>query len=160
VGQDTNPSVGEAATMDFDSVFNAFRASHTTMVAPGSYSDVTWGDHGASTYQATFVNGDLTLDGDSKGAGALVVEGSLTISGKLQFVGVIIVRGDLRITGAAADVRTYGSLVVGQTLMAVEPDPVLGSGGNAEFYFSSEGIAKAVSLLGSTYGILYWNDLK
>ena len=160
VGQDPNPSIGEAGSMDIDSVFNAFKASHTTLVAPGSYSDVTWGDDGASAYQVTFVNGDLTLDGDSKGAGALVVEGSLTITGKLEFVGIIIVRGDLRITGGSSDVRTYGSLVVGQTLMAVEPDPTSGSGGNAEFYFSSEGIARAVSLLGSTYSILYWNDLK
>jgi len=29
--------------MDFDSVFNAFKASRTTLIAPGSYSDVDVG---------------------------------------------------------------------------------------------------------------------
>jgi hypothetical protein len=32
--------------------------------------------------------------------------------------------------------------------------------GTADLYYSSVGIAKAMSMVGATYTILYWNEIK
>jgi len=158
VGSGGTPSVGEESGMDFDSIFNAFKATQDNMVAPATYDAVVWGNYAASDALVTYCNGDLKLTGEGSGSGALVVEGNLTITGQFEFVGVVIVKGDVRLVGGGAGVHIWGTLLIGQTLSAVDPE--MGVSGNAEIYYSSAGLATASGLLGSSYTVLYWRDLK
>ncbi|MGH9286336.1 MAG: hypothetical protein ACRD0M_11790, partial [Acidimicrobiales bacterium] len=147
------PSIGESTAMDFDQLFNAFKAGRENVVAPGSYTDVAWGNFAAADHTVTYCNGDLHLSGDGSGSGVLVVEGSLTLAGRFEFAGVVIVRGDVRLTGGGSGIHIYGGLLIGQTLTAFDPDPALGVTGNADVFFSSAALAAAAGLLGSTYSV-------
>lgn len=160
IGQGSNPSVGETSLLDFDLLFNSFKAARTHVIDPGSYSDAELGDYAASDNRVTVCNGNLQLTGNGIGSGVLVVEGSLTISGTFEFVGVVIVRGDVRIVGGGAGVQIYGSLMIGESLTALDTDPEVGVLGNAKVMFSSVGLGMASGLLGSNYTALYWNVIK
>ena len=72
-------------------------------------SNPLFGDSTASDYRDTYVNGDLALAGQLKGAGVLVVEGDLFISGQVQWDGMIVVRGNVTISGGGGGVHLYGS---------------------------------------------------
>jgi hypothetical protein len=101
--------------MDFDGIFNAFKASRTNVVAPGTLANVTWGDYATNNFMVTYCNGDVHLTGQGKGAGVLVIDGSLDMTGKFEFVGVVIVRGDVRMSGGGNGVHVYGTLMIGQS---------------------------------------------
>ncbi len=160
IGQGGIPSIGESGAVDFDTIFNAFKASATNIVIPGTYSNVVWGDYATSDNRVTYCNGDLHLSGDGSGSGVLIVEGSLTMSGKFTFVGLVIVKGDVRLTGGGSGVHIFGSAMIGQSLTAIDVDPELGVSGNADIKYSSVGLAMASGLMGTTYSVLYWNDIK
>lgn len=160
IGTGANPSIGESGAMDFDSVFNGFKASKSNVIVPGTYSNVAWGNDAANDYKVTYCNGDVHLSGDGKGAGALVIEGSLTMSGKFEFVGLVIVRGDVKLTGGGSGVHIFGSLMIGKTLSALDPDMDLSMTGNADVRYSSVGLSKATALLSGTYSVMYWNVIK
>jgi len=160
IGSGGIPSVGETPALDFDEVFNAFKASQTNTIAPGSYDNVIWGDYATADHQVTYCSGDLHLSGDGRGAGVLIVEGAVTFSGRFEFVGLVIVRGDVRMTGGGSGIHIYGSLMVGKSISAIDPDLDLNMTGNADVVYSSVGLATAASLLSPNYSVLYWNDLK
>ena len=161
IGTGPIPSITESGAIDFDALFNAFKASRTNVVTPGTYSNVsTWGDYATNNYKVTYCNGDLHLTGTGKGAGILVVEGQLTMSGTFDFTGIVIVRGDVRMTGGGSGVHIFGNLLIGTSLTALDPDLDLTLSGTADLYYSSVGIAKAMSMVGATYTILYWNEIK
>jgi hypothetical protein len=160
IGQGSDPSIGESGALDFDRVFNNFKAVSSNVVAPGSYNDVAWGNNAANSYEVTYCNGDLTLGGSGKGAGTLIVEGSLTLTGTFDFVGLVIVKGDVRLRGGGGGIHVWGSLMIGQTLTAIDPTADLSLNGTADVWYSSAALAKAASLLGNNYNVLYWNDLK
>jgi hypothetical protein len=82
------------------------------------------------------------------------------MSGSFTFVGIIIVRGDVQIVGGGAGIHTYGSMLVGQTLTAVDPSADVKVAGTADLLYSATAIAKAASLLANNTAVLYWNDLK
>ncbi len=160
IGQGGMPSVGEAGSVDFDTIFNGYKASATSIVSAGTHSNVAWGDYATGDNRVTYCNGDLHLSGDGSGSGVLIVEGSLTMSGKFTFVGVVIVKGDVRLTGGGSGVHIFGTAMIGQSLTAIDTDPELGLSGNADIKYSSVGLAMASGLMGTTYSVLYWNDIK
>jgi hypothetical protein len=159
-GQGSDPSIGESGNVEFDTVFNAFKASPNTKVVPGTYSSVAWGDHLTDDYRVTYGSGDLHLSGTGHGAGVLLVDGNLTISGSFTFVGLVIVRGDLRVTGGGSAIHIYGSVMVGETLTAIDTDADLTVSGTADILYSSAALARTSQLLVKSTTVLYWNDLK
>jgi len=58
---------------------------------------------------------ELTLSGDSSGAGILLVEGDLEIQGSFNWYGVIIVTGSLRSTGGSTTVNITGAVLAGDS---------------------------------------------
>lgn len=153
------PSINETEEIDFDTVFNWFKAAPgKTLVAPGTYSGASWGSDKTNDYRVTYCTGDLHMSGASQGAGVLIVDGSLSVTGQFEFAGIVIVRGDVKITGGGSKIHIYGSLFVGKTLST--DDATLKVGGTADVIFSSKAITRASSLLGNTYDLLYWNILK
>lgn len=152
------PSISETDLIDFDTVFNWFKAAPgKNQISPGTYSNVSWGSDQTNDYRVTYCNGDLMASGACVGAGALVVDGSLTISGDFKFAGIVIVRGDVKLTGGGNKIHIYGSLYIGQTLTT---DTGVTVSGTADVLYSSSALSKASALLGPTYSLLYWNILK
>ncbi len=164
MGQGGVPSIGETAPVDFDGLFKAFKESRSFQVDPGSYTNVVWGNDATGSYQVTYTKGDVRLSGNGKGAGVLVVDGSLILSGKFQFVGLVMVRGDVRLTGGGSEIHVFGSMMIGQTLTAIDPvsilDPIdVRLSGNSEVRYSSLALARAKALLRPGYAVLYWKNL-
>jgi len=58
---------------------------------------------------------ELTLSGNSSGAGILLVEGDLAIQGSFNWYGVIIVTGSLRSTGGSTTVNVTGAVLAGDS---------------------------------------------
>jgi hypothetical protein len=160
LGLGTNPSIGEVKDVDFNALFNGFKNSQKTVVEPGTYANVGWGDYQANDYRVTYSKGDLHLSGTGKGAGVLLLEGSLFMSGSFTFVGMILVKGDVQVTGGGNGVHLYGSAMIGQTLTAGEPSTDLKVTGTADLLYSSKALAKVSGLLPPSLTVLYWNDLK
>ena len=157
VGQGTNPSVGEVDGDLLESVFNNFAAMKDNTLTPGTYTDPTMGTLAAP--KITYVKGDIHLSGSGNGAGILLVDGSVEISGTLDFKGLVIVLGDVKLTGGGAGIHVYGSMMVGESLTAIDltsNDVTLS--GNADVYYSSEVLSKIEANLVPTYSIAYYDD--
>jgi Tfp pilus assembly protein PilX len=108
----------------------------------GPQTDINIGT--TSNPQVTYVNGDLTLTGNTTGAGILVVTGTLTISGTGGFQGIILVigKGNFVYKGGGS-AEFDGAVLVAQTLdsaghtLSTLGEPVVdwsGGGGNGIFY--------------------------
>ncbi len=160
-GLGTTPSVGENATaIDIDALFNALKLKKDQQLAGATYSGVTWGT--PSSYQVTYVLGDLHLSGTGTGAGVLLVDGNLTMSGQFTFQGLVIVRGDVSQVGGGSGIHIYGTLIVQQTFTMVDPVD-FDVAGTADLKYSSQAIANTETFLassGSQYTVLYWNNIK
>jgi hypothetical protein len=65
----------------------------------------------------------------------------------------------VRLTGGGAGVHVYGSMLVGQSLTAIDPD---GSGvtvtGNADVLYSSSVLRQLEQSLGASYSVVYYDD--
>jgi hypothetical protein len=154
------PSIGETSGVDFNQIYSAVMRTTRTTIDPATYTDPSWGDWKTDNYKITYCPGDLHLSGIGQGAGVLVVDGSLTMSGTFTYVGLIVVRGDVSIVGGGAGIHTYGSVLVGQTLTAIDPSADVMVAGTADLRYSATAIAKAAALLPNNTAVLYWNDLK
>jgi hypothetical protein len=150
-GAGTSPSIAEKLGVDADALFAQFKGSKKTVIASGTYSNVTWGDFSANRFQVTYAKGDVHLSGSGKGAGVLLVDGALSISGRFDFVGVIIARGDVKVTGEGKGVHLYGTVMTGQSLTI---------SGTTHLLYSSMAVSRAFGLLGPSYLVLYWKDLR
>ena len=153
LGQGGQPSIGEVPKVETDSLFDEFKARRSKVVAPGTYTDVNWGNWATNDFQVIHATGDVVLGGTAKGAGVLLVDGSLTLTGKTQFVGLIIVRGDMKLSGGGNQVKVYGSLVVSNSA-----EINFRATGSPEVKYSSWALAEAFKLLGH-YQVVYWDYL-
>lgn len=158
IGEGGTPSVEEVTDFDFDAVFEGFKSASGTQLTTGTYTDFSGGDWDTQDFQVTSAEGDVHLSGDATGAGVLVVDGTLTISGNLEFVGLVIVRGDLVIVGGGSAVQVYGSVMVDQTLTAVQPKADVTIAGNADVFYSSEALAAVGDNLLGDYGLVYYDE--
>lgn len=157
LGLGGTPSVGEVPAVDFDPIFDSLKANRTQEIPAGTHTSPEWGDASASSFPVTYTSGDLHLSGHGSGAGVLIVEGSLKITGQFQFNGLIIVRGDLTLSGGGAGVHVYGSVMVGESLTAVDPNEI-GIAGQADVYYSSQALDLVESSSSTTYTKVYYDD--
>jgi len=75
-----------------DIVHNVMNAATLTYPSGTSINAATFGT--TASPQVTVVNGDLSVSGNSNGAGILLVTGTLTFSGTFTYNGVILVIGN------------------------------------------------------------------
>ena len=118
----------------------------------------------AGAPQIIYVNGDLTLTGNTSGYGILAVTGDLTIKGNVSWNGLILVigKGDFQTsgtpsyTGAIIVANTLNSL--GQPLSALGPATFqVNGGGNGGVQYSSGCIAQATTM--STFHVTAIREL-
>jgi len=119
-------------------------AANPSNVYQGNQTDINIGSQASP--QITFVNGDLTMTGSTRGGGILIVTGTLTMSGNSGFYGVVLAIGKGVFQANGGGNGEYdGSILVAHTRDAngnVLPnlaDPVVnwsGGGGNGVYYNS------------------------
>ena len=143
--------------MDFDAVFDGLKSAQTATLPPGTHTSPTLGDHSLGVYPVTYASGDVHLSGQGSGAGVMILEGSLTITGQFRFVGLIIVRGDIVLKGGGAGVHVYGSVMVGESFTAIDPDSV-GVTGQADVIYSSEALSTVEGSLTAGFATVYYDD--
>ena len=156
VGRGGSPSVEEAGSFVVQAMFDQFKAVKTKQLAPGTYADAAMGTPEA--LEVTYVSGDLHLTGQGRGAGVLVVEGSVTITGQLEYQGLVIVLGDVRLSGGGSGVHIYGSLMVGETLTAIDSNSEVTMSGNADIFYSSQALQAVENFIGDSYAVVYYDD--
>jgi hypothetical protein len=108
--------------------------------------------------QIIYVNGDLSISGNTVGYGVLVVTGNLTISGTPNWNGIIMVvgKGNFTTSGTA---QYNGAVIVANTVDALgNPLPTFGpstinvnGGGRGGFQYSSGCIAMATRQIAGTF---------
>lgn len=118
----------------------------------------------AAAPQIIYVNGDLTLSGNTQGYGILVVTGTLTMQGSTGWNGIVLVigKGNLQTDGT---VQYYGTVFVANTLDALgNPLPTEGSatvsvngGGHGGIQYSSGCVNQASTL--STFHVMAIREL-
>jgi hypothetical protein len=64
----------------------------------------------------------------------------LTITGSLTFEGLILVNGDVRLSGGGAEIHVLGSLLVTDSLVAVDETNDVRITGTADVNYSSEAL--------------------
>lgn len=159
VGEGPSPSLMEKPGVQFDLVYNTFKNLATNKMAPGTYTSPTLGSWTDSAPLVSYANGDLHFSGKGSGAGVLVVDGSITITGQFTFYGMVIVKGDIRLSGGGAGVHTFGTVMVGQTITAIDPESseVVVSG-NADLFYSSAVLSRLENMLQARYSLVYYDE--
>ena len=148
------PSIEETQGVDINDLFDTWKAAQTSTVTGGTYDSVVMGSQ--SDLQVTYVTGDLHLTGAVGGGGVLLVDGSLTLTGEFTYWGLVIVRGDVRMAGGGGRKHIYGSLMVGQSMTALEEDMTIS--GTADLLYSSEMLARLDGLIRSEFDVAYYKD--
>lgn len=158
LGLGGEPSLNETEKVDLDGLFEGFESVQTQAYAPGTYTSPTMGT--IDDMEITYVSGDLHLSGSGQGAGVLLVDGSLEVVGQFTYYGVVIVRGDVKFTGGGAGIHTFGSVMVGESLTAVDPSSSeeMTIAGTADLFYSSEILAKVSAFLPPHYALAYYDD--
>ncbi|TAJ97025.1 hypothetical protein EPO44_12750 [bacterium] len=118
-------------------------------VVAGGATSVDLGSVGNE--RVVVVNGDLTLSGNTSGAGILVVKGKLTLNGNISYTGVILVIG----SGVMQRNGGGSGTISGGIIVAKVAGGVIGSGptlktngaGNSTIQYCSSGVNKAFSKL-------------
>jgi hypothetical protein len=157
-GIGASPSLGEQP-IDLKALIEEMKKLTTKTLVAGTYTGLIIGDPTKRDLPVTYVDGDLHLSGRSSGGGVLIVDGSVTMTGTFNFQGLILVSGDVRLSGGGAGIHILGSIMVEDSLTAVD----LGLtetklSGNSEVYYSSEAIDRAQAALPTRYSIAYYND--
>jgi hypothetical protein len=155
IGVGGSPSVTESTGVDVNAMFDAWSDIKTHEWAPGSYTDATFGS--INDMQVTYVAGDLHLTGSGIGSGVLLVDGSLTLTGEFTYHGLVIVRGDVRLAGGGARKLIYGTMMVGQSVTAVDGEDVTVSG-TADILYCSEILDRLSSLDPGEYVAVYYEE--
>jgi hypothetical protein len=154
LGEGGMPSLKETAPFDLNALFDTFKEAKTKDYTPGTYDNPNMGN--IDNMQISYASGDLHLSGTGKGAGVLLVDGSLEVTGQFTYYGLVIVRGDVKFTGGGSGIHTFGSVMVGQSLTAVDMD--MTSTGTADLYYSSEILTKVINFLPPHYAVVYYDD--
>ena len=152
------PSLAEQS-LDLKALIAQMKELTTNELVPGTYTNLVVGNPAKNELPVTYVDGDLHLSGNSSGGGVLIVDGSVTMTGKFNFQGLILVTGDVKLSGGGSGIHILGSLMVEDTLTAVDLDSSETKiSGNSEVYFSSAAIERAQAALPTRYSVAYYND--
>jgi hypothetical protein len=154
IGEGGMPSISETDGVDVNDMFDQWKAIQTQEVAAGTYDTALLGSQ--SDLQVTYVPGDLHLTGSITGGGVLLIDGSLTLTGEFTYWGLVIVRGDVRMAGGGGTKHIYGSLMVGQSMTAIEEDVTIT--GTADLLYSSEMLARLDDLQRAEFEVAYYKD--
>ena len=136
------------------SLMSTIKQSVTQPVITGPHSGLSSPGTLAAP-QIIYVNGDLTISGNTTGYGILAVTGTLTVSGNVGWNGIVLVVGKGNLASNGGGNNQYnGSVLVANTLDAAgNPLASLGSptfnwngGGGNGIYYSSGCIAQATTL--------------
>jgi hypothetical protein len=155
LGEGGTPSLKETAPIDLDGLFDSFKSVKTKDYTPGTYTSPTMGKIDAM--DITYVSGNLHISGNGKGAGVLIVDGSLEVTGQFTYYGLVMVRGDVKFSGGGAGIHTYGSVMVGESLTAVDSSDATVTG-TADLRYSSEILMKVMNFLPPHYAVVYYDD--
>lgn len=157
-GAGSLPSLGEAGGVDIAAIFDSFKSRMTQTLAPGTYTSPALGDWTDPVLPITYASGDLHFSGNGHGAGVLLVDGTVTVTGQFTFYGMLIVRGDIRLSGGGAGVHTYGTVMVGQSLTAVDPESDVTITGTADLFYSAAVLARLEDMLAAKYTVVYYDE--
>ena len=82
------------------------------------------------------------------------------MSGSFDFHGLLIVLGDLSLVGGGSVKHIYGSLMVGQSINAIEDDPEVTVTGTADVFYSSPVLDQVQTYVsgGATYDSIMYNE--
>ncbi|HEY3128482.1 MAG TPA: hypothetical protein VGL91_03430, partial [Acidobacteriota bacterium] len=114
-----------------------------------------------SSPKITYVDGDLTVDGNASGAGILIVKGNLEVGGAFTWDGVILVVGSGGINFHGVNESFIGGMYVenltksGNNFIAGPTTMTLS--GNTAFYYSSDMIRMGLRLL--PLEMLEWREI-
>ena len=161
LGAGASPSLGEVDTVDFAGLMDNYKQMATNVLPSGTYTTPSIGNYAANDFKITRVDGDLHLSGTSEGAGVLVVNGSLRVSGQLSFYGIVLVQGDITLVGGGSEIHTWGTVLVGESLTAVDPaglETELTVAGTADLFYSSAVLQKIQDILNAKYSVIYYDD--
>lgn len=158
MGAGGEPSVGEVEPVDVQGVFSDLKGAMTHEVPPGTYDEDSFGNL-ADDIRVTYVPGNLHLTGENEGAGALLVEGSLIMSGSFTFNGIVIALGDVSMTGGGSTIHVWGSLMVGQSINAIDSSEIKVTG-QADVVYSSAVLDKVQQFLAdrAAYGSIMYDE--
>ena len=154
LGQGGMPSISETSGVDVNDMFDQWNAMKTQEIAAGTYDTAFLGSQ--SDLQVTHVSGDLHLTGSIQGGGVLLIDGSLTLTGEFTYWGLVIVRGDVRMAGGGSTKHIYGSLMVGESMTAIDEDVTIS--GTADLFYSSEMLARLDGLMHAEFEVAYYKD--
>jgi hypothetical protein len=154
IGKGGEPSISETQGVNVNDMFDQWKAIQTQEIAAGTYDTALLGSQ--SDLQVTYVPGDLHLTGSITGGGVLLIDGSLTLTGEFTYWGLVIVRGDVRMAGGGGTKHIYGSLMVGQSMTAIEEDVTIT--GTADLLYSSEMLARLDDLQRAEFEVAYYKD--
>ena len=153
-GLGPSPSLGlGSSAIDLSTLVDQLKNSASMVLTSDEYSGLNFGDASADTPSSmvTYREGNLTISGNSRGAGILVVTGDLEMKGNFRFDGVIIVLG--AINNSSGNATVYGSMVQGPAggLILMK--------GTMDLYYSEQAIAVANSSAGNSVAFNGWQEL-
>ena len=154
IGQGGEPSISETSGVDVNDMFDQWTQMKTQEIVSGTYDTALMGSQ--SDLQVTYVSGDLHLTGNVQGGGVLLIDGSLTLTGEFTYWGLVIVRGDVRMAGGGGSKHIYGSLMVGESMTAMEEDVTIS--GTADLNYSSEMLTRLDGLMRAEFEVAYYKD--
>ena len=153
------PSLGENSSFNLSTLFDDFKAVKTHSLGSGTYANPALGNASSDDYRITYVNGDIKVSGKGLGAGVLVVDGDLEITGQFDFQGLLLVKGDVKLSGGGAAIHVWGSLMVEQSITAIDTSgSEVTVSGTADLYYSSSALQAVETKLPSSIAILYYDD--
>jgi len=116
-------------------IYNTPGAHHYTPANVGTFSPAS-----TTNSSITYVDGDLTLNGNGTGRGILVVTGTLTMSGNFSWYGIVFVVGDgnLQMNGGGNG-QIFGSLWVAKTWDSYTTKNILNTMGSPTFGWNGGG---------------------
>lgn len=145
------PSVRSVPDLtDWLTITENFIYAADTVLSTGTYTTGTV--LGTPTNpKITYVSGDVNFE-DAVGSGIMVINGNITLSGNFVFKGIVIAYGrSTIITKTVGNSGIFGSTIfVGQNIF-------LETTGSSQFFYSSQAITNAKTLLKSSrFKILSW----
>ncbi|MGE3175087.1 MAG: hypothetical protein AB7O97_20840 [Planctomycetota bacterium] len=146
-----SPSFGTSPPLnpDVDELVAFARNAASIVVTNQNASAVTWGTAAAPVI--VYREGNLRIQGNSRGYGLLVVNGNIRIAGTFDWYGVIVCTGDLDAgTGTA---QVFGSVLIGPACTSMDLS------GTCDLRYSEEAVDLARGLVGRYTAFNGWQEL-
>lgn len=143
------PSIGEAPTLDVAQIVDFARNSATIVITNTNVSAVTYGS--AACPVVAYREGDVRIQGNSKGWGLLVVNGTLRLAGTFNWSGVIVCTGTIECGAGTA--KVHGGMVQGPSGAALTLT------GTIDARYSSAGVDLATRLTGRYVAFNGWQEI-